>query len=108
MEAVADADVIICATLAAGYVLRARDLAAGRSRLVIDLAHPRDVDPDVGRLAGARLINLDTVWRQAPQRSASAPVELAKARSIVDSRVEGYTRWLAERWHGRLLHITTR
>jgi glutamyl-tRNA reductase len=97
MEAAAASDVIVCATSAPGHVLRVRDLADGRPRLVIDLALPRDVDPGIARLVGARLIDLDTVWRHAPQRSACPPTELAKARSIVDSRVDAYMRWLAER-----------
>ncbi|HEY7257514.1 MAG TPA: glutamyl-tRNA reductase [Gaiellales bacterium] len=96
-EATAAAAVVMCATSAPGPVLGVRDLADGRPRLVVDLALPRDVDAGVGCLAGTRLVNLDAVWRHAPDRSPSAPAELAQARSIVDDWVDAYMRWLAER-----------
>jgi glutamyl-tRNA reductase len=96
-EAAAHADVVVCATSAPDHVLGAGDLGGGRPRLVIDLALPRDVDPAAARLTGIRLVDLDTIWRHAPQRSPCSPAELMKASAIVESRVDAYMRWLGER-----------
>ena len=95
-QAVAAADVIVAATAAPGHVLRARDLPAGRRRVVVDLALPRDVDPGVSEVPGVTLVDLDAVWRCAPGQP-SAPADVADARAIVADRVETYVRWMAER-----------
>ncbi len=96
-DVAAAADVIVCATSAPAHVLRAADLPAGRRRVVVDLALPRDVDPGVARLPTVVLIDLDAVWSHATGRAASAPADVAKARAIVDGRVDAYMRWMAER-----------
>jgi len=95
-RAAAAADVIVCATAAPGHVVCAGDLPAGRRRVVVDLAMPRDVHPGVAEMSEVTLVGLDTVWRRAP-RQASAPAEVARARAIVADRVEAYMRWVAER-----------
>jgi glutamyl-tRNA reductase len=97
VDAAAAADVIVCATSAPGHVLRATDLPAGRRRVVVDLAVPRDVDPGVARLPTVTLIDLDAVWRHASGPAAAAPADVENARAIVDCRVDAYMRWMAER-----------
>jgi glutamyl-tRNA reductase len=96
-QAAAAADVIVCATSAPGHVLRAADLPAGRRRVVVDLAMPRDVDPEVALVPATTLLDLDAVWHHAPTRGASAPADVEQARAIVNDRVEAYMRWMAER-----------
>jgi glutamyl-tRNA reductase len=95
--AIAEADVIVCATSAKGHVVSTRELEGERRRMVVDLALPRDVDPEVARLPGTELVDLDRVWRQAPARPAPPAAEVARARAMVATRAEEYMRWIAER-----------
>ncbi|MFE6051200.1 glutamyl-tRNA reductase [Kitasatospora sp. NPDC056446] len=72
-EALADVDLVISCTGAAGVVVRAEDVAAavalraggpGRDRgplALLDLAMPRDVDHAVHELAGALLVDLESL-----------------------------------------------
>jgi glutamyl-tRNA reductase len=64
--AIAAADLVISCTGAAGLVITAPDLhralderPAARPLVFLDLAMPRDVDPEVGNLPGVRVIGMD-------------------------------------------------
>jgi glutamyl-tRNA reductase len=96
-QAVAEADVIVSATSAAGYVIRSGDLGGVRRRMLVDLALPRDVDPAVAQRPATVLVDLERVWRRALAGFAPSSTQLARARAIVESRVEEYMRWIAER-----------
>ena len=96
-QAVAAADVIVSATSADGYVISSGNLGGVRRRMLVDLALPRDVDPAVAQRPATVLVDLERVWRRALAGFAPSPIQLAKARAIVESRVEEYMRWIAER-----------
>lgn len=79
----ADVDLVVACSGAAGAVLEVEALAAARSGVerplaVVDLALRHDVDPGVGELPGVRLVGLTTVAEYAPGEH-SAPVEAARA-----------------------------
>jgi glutamyl-tRNA reductase len=65
--AIAEADLVVSSTGATGTVVTYDDVAqamaarGGRPLVVIDLALPRDVDPQVKRLPGVTVIDLDTL-----------------------------------------------
>lgn len=106
------ADLLICTTGAVGQVLDAPGLAqarldAGRSgapQVVLDLALPRDVDPEVGNLSGVHLWGLAELQLEVEHapRDAQRPAEqdaLAAVRDLVTTEVAGY---LAERRAARI------
>ncbi len=87
----AASDVVVSCTGAAGSVFdRARiDRAAdGRPMTLIDLALPRDVDPDVTDLPGVRLIDISQLAELGARSSLSADV--AQVRSIVADEVRSF------------------
>jgi glutamyl-tRNA reductase len=57
VDAIAGVDLVICATAATGYVLTP-SMVTGPV-VVLDLAVPRDVDPDVGAIPGVSLIDME-------------------------------------------------
>lgn len=65
--AIAEADLVLSSTGATGTVLAYDDVAQAmaargdRPLVIIDLALPRDVDPEVRRLPGVTIIDLDTL-----------------------------------------------
>jgi glutamyl-tRNA reductase len=87
--ALARADVVICCTGAAGYVITA-DLVPARRRgtlVFLDLAMPRDVAPAVADLPGVAVIGLDAVREHG--RAATAG-DLAAVRAIVAAELAAY------------------
>ena len=88
----ADADLVVAATGAPGAVLTAADVAPavqGRSRplVVVDIAMPRDVDPEVAALGGVELLDMDAVAAFTEAGLAGRRREVAAVREIVDEEV---------------------
>lgn len=87
------ADVVVVCTGAVGTVLGLDTVRGGRARadrplVVCDLGLPRDVDPEVGALAGVTLIDLATLGARLEQASAGQAVEATRA--LVTEEVRGY------------------
>ena len=67
-EILKEVDVLISATAANSYILNQKQVQevmssrAGRELLMVDIAVPRDVDPQVAHLDGVTLIDIDTLW----------------------------------------------
>jgi len=87
-----DFDIIVCATAAPGAVLPAAAVQsamrrrAARPQLFIDLALPRDVETDVGRLENVYLYNLDDLAKIAGENRAAREAELSRGRTLLDER----------------------
>jgi glutamyl-tRNA reductase len=79
--AIRTSDLVVACSGTVGRVLDAEMVArswaaTGRPLVIVDLALRNDVDPAVGTLPGVRLINLETIRRNAPEEQR-APVEQA-------------------------------
>jgi glutamyl-tRNA reductase len=87
--AMAAADVVICCTGAAGHVITADMVPAGRrERLVyVDLAMPRDVEPAVAGLPGVTVIGLDTL---AGHGTVAGAADVAAAHGIIEAELAAY------------------
>ena len=92
-EAIAAADIVVCATASTEPVLTAATLA-GRERplVVLDLAVPRDVAPEVGDLPGVTVIDIDSL--AASRRTLPAAADTAAVEQIVAAEVEHFLSWL--------------
>lgn len=95
------ADLIICATSAAGYILGPEsmpvDVLAAREKplQIFDLAIPRDVDPRVGALPGVTLHDLDTLLPSAVRETWSEDVR--QMETIIASRLVDFRSWYLTR-----------
>jgi glutamyl-tRNA reductase len=93
-EAVAAADVVLSCTGSVGYVLDAELVSAARERrgtrpqLVVDLALPRDVAPEVSQVRGVTLLGLSDLGERLAGTGTQSEVEAARA--IVAEEVEAY------------------
>jgi glutamyl-tRNA reductase len=93
--ALADVDIVVCATAAAEPVLTRARLAgrAGSSPLVVlDLAVPRDVAADAGTLPGVVVVDIDGL--AASRRTVPAAAETAAVEQIVAAEVDHFLGWL--------------
>ena len=89
-QRIADADLVVSATGATGTVVHpvAVQRPDGRPLVIVDLAVPRDVDPDVARLPSVTLIDIEALRAAA---TVADPATVAAARAIVDDEVRRFT-----------------
>ncbi len=92
--AIAAADLVISCTGAAGLVITAPDVrltlggrSADRPLVFLDLAMPRDVDPEVGNLPGVRVIGMDQLSGTGGGVGAE---DVAAVRAIVEEEFAAY------------------
>jgi len=110
LEAASEADVVITSTGAPHYIVKARDVAHlmvrrnGRPIIFIDIAVPRDVEPEVAAISGVRLHNIDDLeavvesnlrGREKEARIAEAIVEAELAELVAKFRYLSFQPTLA-------------
>ena len=99
----AQADIIISCTGAPGTVLSADDVVetaimrGGKLQQIIDLAVPRDVEPEVGRLPSIHLHNMDDLTAVLEQTWTKRQETLPDVERIIDKATERFSGWLQER-----------
>ena len=101
-EAIAQADIVISSTSAQDFVIdRAMIEAAmgqrqtsGAPLLLIDIAVPRDIDPDVRAVAGVHLYDIDELQSVAEQNLHLRRKEIAGAEKIVEDDAAKFADWL--------------
>lgn len=93
--AIAAADLVISCTGAGGAVITARmvdaalaDRAAAPPLVLLDLAMPRDVAPDVAELPGVSVVGLDEL--RGTGEAAVGAAEVAAVRAIVEEEFAAY------------------
>ena len=88
-----DVDVIVTSTGAPHYVvksLQTQELMKhrkGRQLFIIDIAVPRDVEPEVGEIEGVTLYNIDDLEAVVDEHIAQRQEEAKLAQKIVDENV---------------------
>jgi glutamyl-tRNA reductase len=96
-RALADADLVVSATGAAGTVIGAdavRDARAGRPLVLLDLAVPRDVESAAADVPGVHLIDIAALRGQIDERDEATATDISRAHEIVAEEV---LRWVARR-----------
>jgi len=100
-EALVEADVVISSTTAQRTIIttelmqRVMERRSTRSCLLIDIALPRDVDPEVSLLNGVHLYNIDDLQAEADQGIHLRLQEVAHVQEIITAEVGNFERWLA-------------
>jgi len=61
--------------------------------LIIDVAVPRDIDPDVGRFDCVSLVNIDQLNEQIESSKESRSREIPKAKAIVNDFADKFVKW---------------
>ena len=93
----AQADLVISATAAPGFVLTAGDMKRlandrkGRKLVLMDLALPRDIDPAVREFEGVLLYDVEDLERAVLPRSGARAGE-REAEQIVLAEVQGFRK----------------
>lgn len=93
MKSAEEADIVITSTGAPHYIIRSWDVAhlipkrQGRPIIFIDIAVPRDVEPEVAAIAGANLYNIDDLEAVAEANMRGREQEAKSAESIIDEEL---------------------
>lgn len=99
-DTLAEADIIIASTgsmepvINASQVEKALKARKNRHMFFIDIAVPRDVDPQVNSLDNAYLYDIDDLRDVVEENLAARRVEAEAARAIIDEEVSRFSRWL--------------
>jgi len=80
-----------------GMVERARRARRRRPIFMVDLAVPRDIEPEVSRLGDVYLYTVDDLGRVVQAGVESRRSAVVQAEAIIDSRVQGFMQWLTAR-----------
>ncbi|MDR2892754.1 MAG: glutamyl-tRNA reductase [Deltaproteobacteria bacterium] len=94
-----EADIIISSTGAPETVISASNLAGvmkkrkNRPMFFIDIAVPRDIDPDVNSLDNIYLYDIDDLKEVVEENQAQRQAEAVKAREIVAEETDAFLRW---------------
>jgi glutamyl-tRNA reductase len=93
----AEADIVVSSTSAPGFVLGPDQVPARRGRplFVIDLAVPRDVEPEIGELDDCYLYDIDDLEAVVSESLSGRRREAARAESIVVEEAERFRDWQA-------------
>jgi glutamyl-tRNA reductase len=94
----AEHDIVVCSTAAAGSVISSAAVTAAMRRrparplLLIDLAMPRDVEASAADLQNVFLYNLDDLARIAEQNRSAREDEVVRCRQLLSDRADGLWR----------------
>jgi glutamyl-tRNA reductase len=97
-QTLGDADVVIAATSAPGYVITRQSVAPamrkrrGRSLFFVDLAVPRDIDPSIAELDNTFLYNIDDFSQIAGQAALLRQREAQAAEALVERDLAQFER----------------
>jgi glutamyl-tRNA reductase len=95
----ARADIVISGTGAPGVVILREDVEAaqaarhGRPLFLIDIAVPRDIAEDAGRVASVFLYDIDDLQQVATANLRERKKESAAAEAIVEQEVQDFIEW---------------
>jgi glutamyl-tRNA reductase len=95
-----EVDIVISSTGAPGYVLRRSEVAAGlhgrrgRPLFFIDIAVPRDIDPEVNTLDNVYLYDIDDLKEIVDANRCERRQEAELAESLVEREVAAFHAWM--------------
>ncbi len=98
-DTIADVDIVISSTGASGYVLtkeqvkRAMKSRRNRRLFFIDIAVPRDIDPEINRIGNAYVYDIDDLKGVVDDNVEDRQREAVKAQRIIDETVIAFRKW---------------
>lgn len=95
-----EVDIVISSTGASGYVLTAKQVAEGMKRrpsrplFMIDIAVPRDIDPEAGNVSGVFLYDIDDLEGIVESNLEMRRSEAAKIEVMITEEMDEFQLWL--------------
>ncbi|WP_300438192.1 glutamyl-tRNA reductase [Zoogloea sp.] len=102
-ESLAAYDIVVSCTgsplpiIGLGMVERALKARRHRPMVMVDLAVPRDIEPEVAALGDVFLYTVDDLAKVVDSGLESRHAAVIEAEGIIDERVDGFLHWLDSR-----------
>ncbi len=102
-QRLADFDVVISCTASSlpiiglGAVARALKTRKHRPMFMVDLAVPRDIEPEVARLSDVYLYTVDDLSALVQTGGEKRQAAVQQAEAIIETGVQGFVHWLDQR-----------
>ncbi|HEY6892147.1 MAG TPA: glutamyl-tRNA reductase [Solirubrobacter sp.] len=99
-EELVRADVVVSSTASPHAIIGPEELAAvmeerdGRPLLLVDLAVPRDIDPECVSVPGVTLLDMDALQAQVRGNLSVRREEARRAEAIVEDEIQSFAGWL--------------
>ena len=88
-----DADVIVVSSAAETYTIIPSFFKATKTRLVLDLSIPQNVDPEIRQIEGLELMNVDEISVLLNKTMSLRNAELPKALLIIEDTLQQMQEW---------------
>jgi glutamyl-tRNA reductase len=82
-----DTDILISATSAPNSIICKSDINPNHRLLAIDLAFPRDIEPDITEIEGVTLYNLHDVEQKVKDNISIREDEIKKAEALIEEEI---------------------
>ncbi|HEU5364471.1 MAG TPA: glutamyl-tRNA reductase [Hanamia sp.] len=102
-DACNDADIIIASSGAGSYTIHPSFFVTRKTRLILDLAVPQNVDPEVKNIPGTTLLNVDEVSRILDKTISLRQAEIPKALEIIDDTLGSLEKWHRQQFNNPIL-----
>ena len=102
-EAIGRFDIVVSSTASSlpiiglGMIERAIKSRRRKPMFIVDLAVPRDVEPEVARLDDVYVHTVDDLGRIVQSGNESRQAAVAQAEAIIESRVRDFEEWIKAR-----------
>jgi glutamyl-tRNA reductase len=103
VDALKRADVVVTSTGASHFILSPGNVAEAmlarpeRPLLIVDIAVPRDVDPEVSRIAGVELADIDALKGIVDVTLEQRRAEIPRVEEIIAEHAARYAEWYRSR-----------
>lgn len=100
-EEMKEADIVISCTSASHYVIRRHNAEKvlqsrkGKRILLIDIAVPRDIDPDLQGIDGVQICDIDDLQEVVDDNFAQRLKASCEAEEIIKNEIELFNEWMA-------------
>lgn len=88
-----DADIILVSTSSETYTILPSYFTSGKSKLILDLSVPQNVDPAVQAIAGIELMNVDQISAILDKTIDRRKAEIPKALQIIQDTIIEVKEW---------------
>jgi glutamyl-tRNA reductase len=101
-ERLAEADIVVASTSSPHPLIGVDELAlvmrerAGAPLLMIDLAVPRDIDPQCDELDGVSLYDMDDLQSVVARNRQVREAERVHAEQVVEDEIQRFARWMGQ------------
>ncbi len=96
------ADIVLSSTSSPHPIVGCEELEmvmaerGGRPLLLIDIAVPRDIDPDCAELEGVSLYDIDDLQAVVARNLSTRELQTPRALEIIDEEIRRFARWLGQ------------